>query len=58
MGTVKDLITAQAFIRIITFHREGDGFLLEARPVVYLNNQNSLFYRFSTIAAVGTFVPG
>ena len=25
LHTVKDLISAQAFIRIITFHREGDG---------------------------------
>ena len=34
--TVKGLINARAFIRIITFHGEGDGRLLEAR--VLTNN--------------------
>ena len=34
--TVKVLINAQAFIRIINFHREGGGRLLEAR--VLTNN--------------------
>ena len=31
VGTVKVLINARAFIRIITFHGEVDGRLLEAR---------------------------
>ena len=30
MGTVKSLTDARAFIRIIIFHEEGDGRLLEA----------------------------
>ena len=34
--TVKVIINARAFIRIITFHGEGDGRLLEAR--VLTNN--------------------
>ena len=34
--TVKALLIAQAFIRIITFHRERGGHLLEAR--VLTNN--------------------
>ena len=32
-GTLKILIMARAFIRIITFHKEGGGHLLEAATV-------------------------
>ena len=39
-NTVKALINAWAFIRIINFHREGGGRFLEE---VYLNNQKILF---------------
>ena len=34
LSTVKVLIYARAFIRIITFHGEGDGHLLEARVLI------------------------
>ena len=45
----KVLINARAFIRIITFHEEGDGHLLEASSSYKLhdvNNQKSLCFVF------------
>ena len=46
--TIKVLINAPAFIRIITFHGEGDGHLLEARVLQITPDQKPYVF-FSMI---------